>query len=174
MVAHLGIVLPGRSYGPHAPVLHLPRLALQQVGAEVVVVSYDSDTSEQIRSVLDRAGADRVTFVTKSLGTMVLAGLDPGTVTLPERTEAIWLTPIFDREEVRQGAVAKGWRSLLVAGGADDYHDEAGHEEVRAALDAGSLVIPNASHSLEVPGDVLETVEAYRALAAAVLDFVGG
>jgi hypothetical protein len=88
------------------------------------------------------------------------------------RISAIWLTPLFGVEDVRTAAMRTGLRSLIVAGTADEYHDQNGFDAVSTALRADTLLIPGADHSLEVLGDVFATVDAMRALSEAVLDFV--
>ena len=127
--------------------------------------------SSQVISFLSRSSPDRVTFIAKSLGTMVLAGL-PDELALPPALKAIWLTPLLGEEQVRSRMLAKGWPSLLVAGGADAFHEPEHHDYVVKALRAFSLVLPKADHCLEVPGDVSATVEGFRSLTQAVLGFV--
>lgn len=187
MASYLAIVLPGGEYGAHGPALHLPRLALQEAGAEAVVVKYPPlpwplpeggewwddlhrAVAGEVASIVTEARPDRVTFVAKSLGTMALAALATAT-TGAARVDAVWLTPLFGLEAVRSGAISHGWPSLLVAGGADPAHDPAAHEQVRAALVAPSLVLAGADHALEVPGDVRATLDRLRALTEAVIAF---
>lgn len=184
--AHLAIVLPGRGYGPLGPALRLPRLAVEQSGAEVLEIQYPMvppaddpeawgslyrSVGDQVDAALSEMSPSRVTFIAKSLGTVVLASLSVER-SLPPSVSAIWLTPIFGREAVRTGAVGKHWPSLLVAGEADQMHEPEHHAGVAAALAAGSLVLPRADHSLEVPGDVMATLEGFRALTETVLEFV--
>lgn len=105
------------------------------------------------------AAAERVTFVAKSFGTAILAHLDSAVLS-SSRTEAIWLTPLFGYAAVRSGAIAHGWRSLLVAGDGDDYHDPEAHEAVREALGADSLILKDADDRLEIPGNPIATVDS--------------
>lgn len=181
MGGHLAIVLPGRAYPASGPALLVPLRALQQVGADSFTVRYPADeggeelegaVARQVSAAVDEAQPDRVTFVAKSLGTVALAGLDASV--LPSRVDAVWVTPIFRLERVRKGAVATGWRSLLVAGSADSEHLPDHHEAVRSALDAASVVLPGADHGLEVPGDLLATIEGWRRLGDAALTFASG
>ena len=181
---HLALILPGGGYGPDLPVLRLPALALAQAGAEVRVVDYPDEkprgleraaTTEftdavggTIRAIVATTEPERVTFVAKSLGTVVLAGL--GAISC-EDVRALWLTPIFGEDYICEGAITKRWPSLVVAGGADPYHHSAAHARVVAATGGRSLLIEGASHSLEVAGDVMSTVEGMHKLAAAVLEF---
>jgi hypothetical protein len=187
MTSHLAIILPGRGYGAQGPVLHLPRLALEEAGAQAAVVEYPtvpqalpasgdwwdsffSAVSERVAAIVAAAQPERVTFLAKSLGTMALAAL-PRQATGTAAVDAVWLTPLFGRDEVRAGAINQGWRSLLVAGGADELHDPAGHRAVREALVSPSLVLTAANHALEVPGDVRTTLDGWRALTEAVIAF---
>lgn len=186
MTGHLAILLPGRGYGALGPALRLPRLAVEQSGAEVVEIEYGPvpvaddpeswqrlyvSAAEQISAAVAERNPSQLTFIAKSLGTIVLASL-PAWVPIPFSARAVWLTPIFGRESVRRGVIAKNWPSLLVAGEADDLHEQRHHETVANALGAGSLVLPGADHMLEVPGNVLATWDGLRTLTEGVLDFV--
>ncbi len=185
MTSHLAIVLPGRMYGPLGPALRIPVLALQEVGAEVAVTEYPSEpgrdasgwgpvfdaVNQQVGSLIRQHRPGRLTFLAKSLGTAALASLPPD-LPLAARVDAMWITPLFGQAGVRSAAAARAWPSLVVAGGADSLHDPAGHQEVCRATGAVSLVLPRADHNLEVPSDVLATVEGFRLLAGTALDFV--
>lgn len=175
------VVLPGSAYPALGAAIRLPVLALEAAGAETAEIGYPNDpdddrsseafhrgVAEQVRDAT--AGARRVTFVAKSLGTMALATLDKSDVGVA-LVDAIWLTPLFGEPVVRAGAIDHGWRSLLVAGGADRYHDASSHEAVRNALGARSLLLEGADHALEVPGDPLATVDRLRQLTEAAVEF---
>jgi hypothetical protein len=60
-----------------------------------------------------------------------------------------------------------------VAGEADQLHEPEHHDAVADALGAASLVLPRADHALEIPGDVIATLDGFRVMTEAVLDFVG-
>ena len=187
MSGHLGLVLPGGGAGPYTAPLLLPTLALEQVGAQVDVVpspdvrpagltleeaaAFDAFVVDRVRELLSRRAWSRVTFVAKSRGTLFLSVMDPAVVGCDD-VEAIWVTPLLGFDHVREGVMAKRWPSLIVAGAADPYHDRSAHEEVVSTLGAASLVVEDANHGLVVDGDVLATVEGFRALAAASLSFV--
>ena len=180
MSAHLAIVLPGRGYGADLPALYLPRRALEQAGAETGIVAYSAAddwprfhaaVDEAVGQLIDERSPSRVTFVAKSLGTIALAALSRE-VALPPRVDAVWITPLFGEPQVREGAIAHGWRSLIVAGAADPYNSAPDTEAVRVALGADVVVAPDADHGLEVPGDVIATIDGLRAVVEAVVRFV--
>lgn len=185
---HLALVLEGGRARVDSPPLLIPCLALEQVGAQVEVVPYpdfrppslaledagpfDEFVIERLRERVASGTWRRITFIVKSLGTLVLARIP----TLPELAAAhdidvIWVTPLLGLDYVRNGVLDKGWRSLLVAGAADEYHDAAAHADVCRRLGAESLVIAGADHALIIDADPLRTIDGYRALAEAALAF---
>jgi hypothetical protein len=186
-VAHLGLVIPGGPFFLSA-VLRIPAVALGQRGAEVrdvpLVPGFDlsggleenrewfDGVGEQIQEVIGERDWSRVTFVAKSIGTMILGAVGERLL-VPDDVSALWLTPAFPLDYVRDGAVATRWRSLIVSGSADDWYDAARTTEVVEALGADHLLVHGAEHNLEIAGDVGATVGALERLATATLSFIG-
>lgn len=185
-MTHLGLVIPG---GPFflSGVLRIPAVALQQRGADVRDVplspgfnmsgslednrEYFDDVGQQMQEVISERDWSQVTFVAKSVGTMILGAI--GTkLSVSGSVNALWLTPTFPLDYVRDGAVATGWRSLIVSGSADQWYDPARTTEVVEALGADHLLIDGAEHNLEIAGDVGATLGALEQLASATLSFV--
>ena len=179
------VVLPGRGYAAAGPVLRFPVLALEQLGpCETFVVAYPTiltgadnasallaaAVADQRLSAIGSTTAAEVTIVAKSLGTEVLAAIAQQ-LPMDRALSALWLTPLFGLAGVRSGAAHSGLRSLLVAGSSDPYHDAAGFDAVADALDARTLILPNADHGLETSCDVLATIRNMHDLAQATLDF---
>ncbi len=181
----LAIVLPGRGYTAQGPVIRLPILAAEQAGFTPVVVEYPRDAlaardfpivvdsvRQQIAQAFDVHGVGRVAVVAKSLGTQVL-------VQVAERLGAadaisvVWVTPLFGEAEVRNGAIALGWRSLVVCGEVDPFHDETGTGQVASATGADVVTLAGADHALEVAGDVEATAGGLQTVAGCVLGFLG-
>ena len=187
-MAHLGLVIPGGPFFLSA-VLRIPAVALQQRGADVRDVTlspgfnlsgslddnrgYFDDIGQQIQEIIGERDWSQVTFVAKSVGTMILGAIG-ARLPVPGRVNALWLTPCFPLDYVRDGAVATGWRSLIVSGSADGWYDAARTTEVADALGADHLLIDGAEHNLEVVGDVGATLGALEQLAAATLSFIDG
>src|SRR3954452_4052720 len=145
MATHLALVLAGSGYGPDGPVLAIPSQALAQRGADVVVVPYPSwrpgDNPQWRADFLDLVHAtvaglvsqrrpQRLTFVAKSLGTEVVACLPSELVETVDAVDVLWLTAVFGRDAVRQGAIDKAWPCLVVSGDADPWFDDAGTRAV--------------------------------------------
>jgi hypothetical protein len=186
-VSHVGLVIPGGVFFLSA-VLRVPAVALQQRGVDVRDVplsegfnwsgslednrDYFDDVGRQIQEIIDERDWSQVTFVAKSVGTMILGAVGTG-LSVPGSVNALWLTPALPLDYVRDGAVATGWRSLIVSGSADPWYDASRTTEVAKALGADHLLVDGADHNLEVAGDVGATVGALGQLASATLSFVG-
>jgi hypothetical protein len=185
-VTHLGLVIPGGPFFLSA-VLRIPAVALQQRGADVRDVplsqgfnmsgslddnrDYFDGVGQQIQEIISERDWSQVTFVAKSVGTMILGAIG-ARLSVPGSLNALWLTPTFPLDYMRDGAVATGWRSLIVSGSADHWYHAARTTEVVEALGADHLLIDGAEHNLEIAGDVGATLGALEQLATATLSFV--
>jgi hypothetical protein len=157
--APVATLLPGRGYGPQAPLLYYARLLLRARGWAVRTVHWERvpglDLADQAavaayaRELLATADPARDLVIGKSLGSLALpAAAEHG---LP----GVWLTPLLGVEDVRRAAARAAASTLLIGGTADPYWDGA----AAAATGAAVLEIPGADHSLERPGDLTGTLE---------------
>jgi hypothetical protein len=185
-VTHLGLVVPGGPFFLSA-VLRVPAVALQQRGADVRDVplsegfnmsgslednrDYFDGVGLQIQEMISERDWSQVTFVAKSVGTMILGAVG-ARLSVPGNVNALWLTPCFPLDYVTDGAIATGWRSLIVSGSADHWYDAARTTKVSGALGADHLLIDGADHNLEIAGDVGATLAALERLATATLSFI--
>ena len=152
--------------------------ALEQTGAEVVPVRYasfvdpdqfDAGVRRDVSGALAYYKPARVTFVGKSRGTHALALLCREQLVLPGATRLIWLTPAWKWDSSWQAACDNRIPSLHVVGLADhDYHLPERH----AAVFGETVAIPAADHRLEVDGDIHATLDAWRTMADAIVEFV--
>ena len=179
-------MIPGGPFFLSA-VLRIPAVALQQRGADVRDVplsqgfnmsgslddnrDYFDGVGQQIQEIVRERDWSEVTFVAKSVGTMILGAIGAG-LAVPGTVNALWLTPCFPLDYVRDGAIATGWRSLIVSGSADDWYTAERTNEVADALGADHLLIDGADHNLEISGDVSATLGALEQLATATLSFI--
>ena len=155
----MATLMPGRGYGPQAPLIYYARLLLRGRGWAVRVVNWekvpglDPDDHTAVAAfaaeVLATADPARDLVIGKSLGSLALpAAAERG---LP----GIWLTPLLGIEDVRRAAARAAASTLLIGGTADPYWDGA----AAAATGAAVFEIPGADHSLERPGDLNGTLE---------------
>ena len=152
-------LLPGRGYGPQAPLLHYARLLLRGRGWAVRTVDWEKvpglDPADHVAvaafaaELLATADPARDLVVGKSLGSLALpAAAERG-------VPGVWLTPLLGLEDVRRAAARAAASALLIGGTADPYWDGA----AAAATGAAVLEVPGADHSLERPGDLHGTLD---------------
>src|SRR5581483_7593780 len=100
----------------------------------------------------------RVTLVGKSRGTHALALACASDFGLPPDTRVIWITPVWKWDGSWEAACANPYAALHIVGLADhDYHLPDRHRLVAGV----TVEIPGADHRLEIPGDVLGTLDAW-------------
>ena len=183
---HLALVLPGLGYTCDMPLLYYTARQLRDLGADVLQVDYDyrrpasralSDDEQTGRLLADataawRAGRaerayEQVTLVGKSLGTLALAHL-----LAHERgggqVRAIWFTPLWHEASVREQLLGARRPALVVIGTADPAYEAATAQAVRGEI----LVIEGAGHSLDIPGEVVRSVQALERVVRAVHAFL--
>ena len=170
----VAIILPGVAYAPNMALLDLCRQALVSRSWTVQQVWWDAPRLEDVDEMIEwvdgqaegaiaaEPDADRVLLVGKSLGSLgCLAAARRG---LP----AIWLTPLLDQPRVVYALRHRTAANLLVGGTADPSWTASSV----SGLGDEVLEIPDATHSLDVPGDVVASARILVDLASAVASFL--
>ncbi|MFG3604010.1 alpha/beta hydrolase [Micromonospora chersina] len=169
MADRRAVLVPGRGYDTRAPLFVYVGEALRRLGFKVHEVTWQVRrdlridrapewVAEQVTPVLD--GADLL--VGKSLGTFATPlAADRG-------LRAVWLTPLLDNPDVLDGLGRATAPCLLVGGTADSVWDGA----VARRLSPHVLEVPDADHSMLVPGPLARSAEALGRVCTAVEDFV--
>jgi predicted alpha/beta-hydrolase family hydrolase len=188
---HLALILPGQAYHAGLPLLAEPARLLQRAGADVLRVDYAylrpdfralpaeerdrwiaADVTAAWKAVRTQRAYRQWTLVGKSLGTLAMGHLlaaDPALA--PAR--CAWLTPIFGDDALRARAIAHRGPALIAVGTADPFYNAELFGEVEQATGADAVVVPDADHLLEIPGDVPGTENALFQVIAAVQRLLG-
>jgi dienelactone hydrolase len=131
-----------------------------------------------------RQGAYRdVVLVGKSIGTLALADIladvpahVPARVPsagLPPRTPAcVWLTPLLNDASLLQTVHRRLPPSLFVIGTADPLYDATRLDELAERTGRNRVIVDDADHSLEIPGDMAKTLQAMHAYLSALDGFL--
>jgi len=165
------VVLPGMQYTTQAPLLWFAREVAAARGwsaLEVLDSLPEGDdpfgwARDRARRALDRAEADEVVVIGKSLASAA-AGLVADRV-LP----AVWLTPLLDRTRVVDDLSRAARPALLIGGSADAVWAP------DALADSGLLQVvqlDGLDHSLQRPGDPGASLDALRAVATRIDRFL--
>lgn len=187
----LAILLPGLGYTCDMPLLYYPARLLLNLDADVLLVDYtyrredfaalsgDGQASRLFADVeaactvgLAQRPYRQVTLIGKSLGTLAMGHLFAAVAGLPRETRAVWLTPLLRVDSLRSRIEQCGRRSLFVIGDADAHYDPALLAQVEVATGGQSVVIAGADHSMEIDGDVLQSLDAVRRIMQAMQAFV--
>jgi predicted alpha/beta-hydrolase family hydrolase len=175
----LALVLPGRAYSPHAPLLEYVRQALLGAGWTVQQVWWDlptkvADPDAWVRGEAEEALAgespppERLLICGKSLGTRAAAyAAELG-------AEAIWLTPLLVEPSLVDGIRANPARQLLVGGTADELWDADVAADLAASSGCDVLQVDGADHSMGMPGDPVRSAEILVDVTRAMVRFLAG
>ncbi len=175
---HLAILFPGIGYTCQMPLLYYQTgLFLWSLGADVLWVEYsynradfqslpdseqknwfNADVTASFKAGLEQRAYSKVTLSGKSLGTLALGQLLTSEPSL-SHAQAIWLTPLLKDQKLR-GEIRKArQRSLLLIGTKDVHYDAACLEEMKTLPHVRTVVLEGADHSLEVEGDVSNSIK---------------
>jgi dienelactone hydrolase len=130
-----------------------------------------ADTTAAWRAGLGQRTYERVVLIGKSLGTLAMGHLltmaDP-----PPAVGAVWLTPMLTKERLRQQISRYGGPSLFVIGTADPHFDPAVLEKMQVATTGEAVVVRNADHGMDIPGDPIASVRAVERVVEALSRFL--
>lgn len=190
---HLAILFPGRAYTCQMPLLYYASLLVRTAGADVMLLQHDyrdnpalshlpehklaqcmeADVGAAYAAAFSRHRYRRLTLIGKSLGCMALSLL-PRAQPLPSVTRAVWLTPPLLHEGFVEHLSEWSPPSMLAIGTADLHFDDGVFARLTAPDHVKGIVLPDADHSLEVPGDFARTLQTLTAVVAAMAKFLGG
>ena len=191
----LALLFPGQGYTCAMPLLYYPTRLLIASGVAVLWVEYNYtqkdaypslSSQERLHWIAHDASAavqaarshaphprSRSILIGKSLGSFALAHLALNEPDL-KTSSFVWLTPLVRNPFVQQAFAEAAPRSLLILGDADPHYDAEQLERARQSSGAQVLLIPRATHSLEVPGDIPATLLAMKMALDAVSAFWEG
>jgi predicted alpha/beta-hydrolase family hydrolase len=191
-INHLAVLLPGFGYTLDMPLFYYAQNLLLERGWDVLRVEYAYNTHPEFQTLSEmernqwlladttaawRAGLgqqtyDRVVLIGKSLGTLAMGHLltmaDP-----PPNVGAVWLTPLLAEERLRQQISQYGGPSLFVIGTADPHFDPVVLEKMQVATIGEAVVVRNADHGMDIPGDPIASVRAVERVVEALSRFLG-
>ncbi len=186
---HLAVFLSGIGYTLEHPALYFSRMLLYQLGADELKIEPTYRRSkfkaftdrEKEESIVVESNAileiirglrqyTRITFVGKSMGTLLLAKiLEQG---LNLETEFIWLTPLLKNQQFFEVITTKSHQGIFFIGSSDQHYDPVLLEQVRAANNSQVIIFEGANHSLEIRGDVLSSINIQTQIVKNINEFV--
>jgi len=188
----LAIVLPGVGYTCQMPLLYYASHAATGLGMDALWVEYDyirrpeynalpaaekiqwllTDVETAMRIGLAQRSYDAITLIGKSLGTVAISRL-VSTDSRLASSRIVWLTPVLSDDKVR-AQIKTRKKDLIVLGTADHYYDRAYMAELIAANNNEVLLVKGADHSMEIQGNVSESVAILGKVTGSILTFLSG
>ncbi|WP_367925096.1 alpha/beta fold hydrolase [uncultured Ruthenibacterium sp.] len=171
------VLFPGIGYGVDRPLFYYARKQAQQHGCRLICVKYRPFERDPALSLEQWAQAvlpgcvddalaqlnsevqSRWVFIGKSLGTLVAGEVARRMGVHPVH---IFLTPLPQTYE----RYMRGQPCWAVYGTQDPLMTQACSQRMSQDVAVHLTAIPGADHSLEVPGDVVASVDALRKVAA--------
>ena len=190
-IDHLAVLLPGLGYTLDMPLFYYAENLLLERGWDVLRVEYAYNTRPEFQALPKperdrwlladataawRAGLgqrpyERVVLIGKSLGTLAMGHLltmaDP-----PPNLGAVWLTPMLSVERLRQQISRYGGPSLFVIGTADPHFEPVVLEKMQVATTGEAVIVKNADHGMDIPGDPIASVRAVERVVEALGRFL--
>jgi hypothetical protein len=172
-----GIIVPGRAYGPQAPLLDLAAEALGDRDAAVETVTWTvpegllpAATEPFVRAhvltalhrVGERAAGTQPVIIAKSLGSYAAV------LAAERELPAIWLTPLLHVDEITEAITRNRAPALLVGG----TGDESWAPDAAARTGKTVLTIAGAGHGLRPPGPLLAYTAALGRVGTAIEEFL--
>ncbi|HSL46155.1 MAG TPA: alpha/beta family hydrolase [Anaerolineales bacterium] len=186
---HLGIILPGYRYAAEMPPLHYAGRVLLNQGADLLRVEYayyrtdfqqrpeheqdkwiSSDVLAACEAGLARRQYEKITLVGKSLGTIAMGHLLSDSRF--QKATCVWLTPILTVEWLCSRIEQLHPRSLFVIGTADQFYKPDLLKQLQHATHGQVVVLEGVDHSLELPGDIPQSLRILDQIVQALQTFL--
>ena len=187
----LSVLLPGFGYTLDMPLFYYAENLLLERGWDVLRVEYaynqlpEAEISPQSKMVerlyadataawragLEQRDYQRLALVGKSLGTLAMGHL----LTMenpPPQVSAVWLTPMLSVDRLREQVAQYGGPSLFVIGTADPHYDPEVLRAMTEATNGEAIVVEDAGHGMDIPGDPVASVRAVERVVTAFGRFI--
>lgn len=172
----LGILFPGMGYSCDRPLLYYTTELLLARGYDVLQLwsNYEttgfeqlSQTEKTIRIIGDGQALLQAGQKAGRYGQLLLCGKSLGTLTMAfimnadqelRKATTVWFTPLIHLPPVAQAIQAIEGPAFIAGSQADDTFASGPTEEINSLPNSTTLVIDGADHSLEIPGDPLQSL----------------
>lgn len=180
------VMLPGLGYTNQMPLMfYIQELAMARHW-DIVQVNYDyrgmmgttqeervyritADCQIVMDAALAKGGYKRIVLAGKSLGTLAMTALLKGGIS--RDAISLWLTPLINWPEVREVMTTSAPNAAVVIGTRDDHYDPLFVEELRN-MGAQVAIVDGGDHSLDIEGDVDESIGVLRQVIGALDRFL--
>ena len=187
----VALVFPGLKYNSRMPLLHYTIKTILTSGLNILTVDYDySNTpefmkqSQETRSdwlIEDVEAALKVITEDKNQKVVCLTGKSLGTLALGYLLEThenlrdaktIWLTPHIKNPELMEQMLTHMKDAVMVVGTKDSHYDRDIVDRLNATTQLSGIIIDGGNHSLEIEGDVTQSLQVLMQIVAILQQFL--
>lgn len=186
----LAVLFPDLNYNCDMPLFFFSTQLLLQRGLDVLQVQADytdphfaglspdrqidwlrDDAWAAIRAGSRQSHPSRLVLVGKSIGTLAMSVL---VLNHPELMGAvsIWLTPLYRLPHLEQAAQQLTAPALFISGTGDLAHDANRLEQICQMTGSEKLVLDDADHGMQVPGDLDRSLDYLRQVIHGMAQFL--
>lgn len=185
--SQLAILLPGFRYSTDAPMFHFSTSLLLERSVDVLEINYEyyREQYDEIEDIDEIVRKDVATVVDHVLSNhtyeqFYLIGKSLGTIAMVTELKrpifqdafAIWLTPLIQRDDVRETIVSSETPRLVVIGDRDHCYTESRYKEISDVPLLTSVLLPDVNHSLEREHDTLGSLAVLTQVIDAINRFL--
>ena len=188
---HLSLILPGLNYTCDMPLLYYSTQVMLAAGADVVQVKYDytqternqasslrerfsqmkEDVTQIAQVALRQRDYQHLTLIGKSLGTLAIPYLLDADLPVKPQT-VIFLTPILNELLPALNLIQQCAHTFYVIGTQDHYYDPDLITHFRTETPDNFLIIEGANHSLEIPGEIMQSLSQLKIIVERIDLFI--
>lgn len=185
------VMLPGLGYSTQRPLFHYGTGVCLEQNVDVLHINYKfvknehfkklpepeqnqwmyEDVCAVVEEVLKDSSYEQIFLLSKSIGTIPMAK-EWGQRHFTRQSFGIWLTPLIKIDVVYQSLLKTQLPSLCIIGNQDHHFVEERITSLKNNPLIETVVVSNAEHSLEVNGDVLESIDAMKEIMKSIGEFV--
>jgi len=187
----VALVFPGLAYNSNMPLLHYTIETILASGINVLTVDYDysnnpefmkqsqrtksdwlmEDVEAALSAITEKENQKVVCLTGKSLGTLALGYLLETYENLRD-AKTIWLTPLIRNPELQEQMLMYMKDAVLVIGTKDPQYDRDIVDRMNASTQLRGIIIDGANHSLEIEGDVTQSLRVLMQIVAILQQFL--
>jgi hypothetical protein len=185
----LAVILPGLGYTAEGPLFHYSSGVFLNRGHDVLHVNYqyfdeaydsfsveeldkaiEYDSEMVVDSVLDTYSYENFYLVGKSIGTIAMSSLLKKAVF--HDAKAVWLTPLLGVNTVLESLTYTPQQGLCLIGSQDRHYSVERFSETASNDNILFRLIEGADHSLEYPGNTLESITLLKQMIQHIVEFI--
>jgi len=187
----VALIFPGLAYNSNMPLLHYSIETILTSGINVLTVDYDYSNNpeflKQVQStrsdwlIEDVESAFNVITEEENQKVVCLTGKSLGTIALGHLLETheelrdaktIWLTPLIKNPQLLEQMLKYMKDAVLVIGTEDPQYDRDTVDRLNASTQLSGIIIDGANHSLEIEGDVTQSLRVLMQIVAILQQFL--